>query len=62
MSVALIICSRGSLSSIGGALSSMRDGHPWVVGRGVVVVPGRCLWALGIVCGCWVAHARWVPL
>ena len=38
-----------SLSSMGGALSSMRDGRPWVVGRGVVVVPGRCLWALGIV-------------
>ena len=40
---ALVICGGGSLSSMGGALSSMRDGRLWVVGRGVVVVPGRCL-------------------
>ena len=40
---ALVIHGGGSLSSMGGALSSMRDGRPWVVGRGVVVVPGRCL-------------------
>ena len=31
----------------------LRDGRPWVVGRGVVVVPGRC--RLGVVCGRWVS-------
>ena len=40
---ALVIHGGRSLSSMGGALLSMQDGHPWVVGRGVVVVPGRCL-------------------
>ena len=48
----------------GGALSSGEDGRPWVVGRGVVLVPGVvawvsfvgagcCSWALGALCGCW---------
>ena len=32
---------------MGGVLSSMWDGHPWVVGRGLS-------WSLGVVCGCWV--------
>ena len=49
MSVALVICGGGSLLSMGGVLLSMWDGRLWVVGRGVVVVPGRCLWVLGIV-------------
>ena len=30
----------------------LRDGRLWVVGRGLVVVPGRC--RLGVVCGRWV--------
>ena len=39
----LIIRGGGSLSSMGGVLSSMQDSHLWVVGRGVIVVPGCCL-------------------
>ena len=49
VSVVGVYRSWASLSSMGGALSSKRDGQLWVVGRGVVMVPGRCLWALGIV-------------
>ena len=40
---ALVIHGGGLLSSMGGALSSMQDGRLWLVGRGVVVVPGHCL-------------------
>ena len=60
VSVVSVYRSWASLSSMGGALSSMRDGRPWVVGRGVVVVPGRwvsfegagcCSCALGALVG-----------
>ena len=49
----LIIHGGRSLSSMGGVLSSVWDGHPSVVGRGVIVVPGCC--CLGVVCGCCVS-------
>ena len=52
---ALAIHVGGSLLSMGGALSSVQDGHRWVVGSRVVVFPVHChLGGQAPVCGHWV--------
>ena len=47
-----------------GVVVSVHARRPWVVGRGVVLVPGHC--RLGVVCGRWVllvgVGGRWVLL
>ena len=53
-----VICGHSSFMVVGHCRPGvghchLRDGRPWVVGRGVVVVPGCC--RLGVICGRWVS-------